>query len=407
VAGSNSKSPSSGVLNITTVNPSTEEISGIDTHNGKKIVFYKGIHNFVDSLKGFYLKDFKIRNAILPDGTSQRQEEIHKFLWDTNIADTIVNGQSINVRYLVDSYEGSFGGADTNESKYYLSAIAASHKQMLALLNDPSIEQFEESTDPSFVDLNTQIVRTDYIAEGGNLRLNPSRTFELVSGELDGNPIGSYVGYFMPNLIVRENSKNISVPPAAYVSNAYIRKFSRGNQYRPVMAKYGVISEPEVVGIEYEFTDEDRKNLEQVGHNLIVSRRGFGRMIYTDLTAYQQVDSALNNLSNRDTLITIERDIERILLNFIGDFNDETTRLRISSIIDNYLDDVQSARGIVRKEVVMNRSNNSGEILSENLGVLDISIELNNGIKRFINRVTLLPPQGSSGGSSFSTSGFG
>jgi hypothetical protein len=99
-------------------------------------------------------------------------------------------------------------------------------------------------------------------------------------------------------------------------------------------SKRGVISDPEVVGLEYDLTDQDRDYLEPVGHNLIVKRRGFGILLFSNNTAYQRINSALNNTHVRDNLSTIERDIERERDN-IGRLPDKN-RLEEESIVSQF-----------------------------------------------------------------------
>jgi phage tail sheath protein FI len=168
-----------------------------------------------------------------------------------------------------------------------------------------------------------------------------------------------------------------------------MRKYASGNTFSIVAGKRGIITEAEVVGVEYDLTDEDRAFLEPAGFNLIVRRRGFGVMIFSNNTAYQRVKSALNNVHVREALITVERDINRILLNFLFDYNDPTTRLRVKTLVDNYLLAVQDARGIASFEIVFDDSNNGTEVLENNAGIIDIIIDFPRGIQKFINRITI------------------
>lgn len=371
---------------ITTMAPSVEEIDGLDTTNNT-IQVYKGIYNFVSELKGQYLKGFKVRDELLPNGTAARQSSILKYLFDfTAIPQTLAGKELIDFRYVVDTYEGEI----SSNSKYYLAKLAALHGQAMALLNTPSIDQFEKSVDPSFIDSTSKLVSPRLISEGGDLSLNPSFTFKFAEEDVNGVPLSSYSTYYFPNLIVRNGTRNISVPPAAYVSNLYVRKFKNGTPFLIVAGgKRGVLTDPELVGLEYELTNEDRDFLEPVGHNLIVRRRGFGTLLFSNNTAYQRVNSALNNAHVRDNLSTIEKDIARILFNFLFDFNDEITRLRVKTIVENYLDAVVNARGLTSYEVVFDRSNNTDEVIENNAAIIDIIVNFPRGIHKFINRITI------------------
>jgi hypothetical protein len=389
-----SLSPASEIYTVTTMAPSAEEVIGLDA-TGNEIQVYKGIANFVTSLKGQYVKGFKVRDASLPstNGGAARQDEILQYLFEnTSIPQTLANGELVDFRYVVDSYEGQI----TQSSKYYLTKLAAMHGQAMAILNSPSIQQFERSVDPSFIDITTKAVSAQLISEGGNLGLNPSFTFKFGEEDINGIPLSSYAHFSFPNLIIRSGSKNISVPPAAYVSNLFVRKFKNGTPFLIVAGgRRGVINDPEVVGIEYDLSDDDRAFLEPVGHNLIVRRRGFGILLFSNNTAYQRINSALNNAHVRDNLSTIERDIERILFNFLFDFNDEITRLRVKTIVQNYLDAVVSARGLSSYDVIFDSSNNTEEVISANAAIIDILVDFPRGIHKFINRITITRVGGS------------
>ena len=379
-------SPYTLTYTVTTMAPTVDDVIGLDVDN-LELKVYKGIYNFVTELKGQNLGSFKIRDASLPNGTSDRQASILSYLFQyTSIPEALANGELIDFRYVVDSYEGEI----SSNSKYYLAKLAAMHGQAMALLNAPSIRQFEKSVNPSFINPTNKLVSSEYISTGGNLSLNPEFTFKFAEEDINGIPLSSYANYTFPNLIVRSGSRNISVPPAAYISNLYVKKFKNGTPFLIVAGgKRGAINDPELVGIEYDLTDSDRDYLEPAGFNLIVKRRGFGTILFSNNTAYQRINSALNNAHVRDNLSTIERDIERILFNFLFDFNDEITRLRVRTIVENYLDSVINARGISTYEVIFDNSNNTNEVISANSAVLDIRVDFPRGIQKFINRITI------------------
>tara|TARA_Y100000389_G_scaffold204849_1_gene260162 strand:+ start:21279 stop:24188 length:2910 start_codon:yes stop_codon:yes gene_type:complete len=371
---------------ITTMAPLDSTVIGIDI-TGNKLNVIKGIANFSTSIKGQYLKGFKVRDGLLPNSTATRQSDILKYLFDyTSIPQALAGKELIDFRYVVDTYEGEI----SSSSKYYLSKIAALHGQSMAILNSPSIEQFEKSVNPSFINQTNKLVSAELISKGGDLSLNPEFTFKFAEEDINGIPLSSYSFFNFPNLIIRNGNRNMSVPPAAYISNLYVKKFKNGTPFLIVAGgKRGVINSPELNGVEYELTDEDRAFLEPIGHNLIIRRRGFGTLLFSNNTAYQRINSALNNAHVRDNLSTIERDIARILFNFLFDFNDEITRLRVKSIVSNYLDSVVNASGLSSYSVVFDSSNNTTEVISANTAIIDILVDFPRGIHKFINRITI------------------
>lgn len=369
---------------VTTLVPSDSTIIGVDIDTN--IIFHKGIRNYITSSKGVMLSGFVMRDAQLPNGTATRQADILGWLYEnTNIASTLAEGQAVDFRYIIDTYEGDISGS----SKYYLAKLAADNGQCLAILNAPSYRQLELSVEPSFSDLTTKLVSAKHIADGGNLDLNPTTTFKFVDEEINGVPMASYAAYFLPNLIVNDNGRNKSVPPAAYVANAFMNKYEAGRPFSIVAGKNGILGDPEIVNVEYELSQEDRDYLEPVGYNLIVRRRGFGIMVFTNNTAYQKINSALNNTHVREALATIEKDIERILFNFLFDFNDEITRLRIKTLVEGYLERAKNAQGVSSYTVVFDSTNNGPEVLSANSAIIDVFLDFPRGVHKFINRITI------------------
>jgi hypothetical protein len=374
---------SSGVYKVICSRP-VFYYSGVSSTRVQK---FKSISEFTTSFDFTYLSGFTMKESHRPNGTDARVSEILDVMFDTNIAKTLAAKDIISFRYIVDTFSGQI----LPNSKYQLSRLAKNRQQALALINAPSIAQFRNSTDPRFTDAPTAVnpfpaLQTRYIADGGNLSLNPSYTFSLPT-EDDGS---KFCGFFSPYITIRETNRNINVPPAAFVSNNYVRKFAAGEPYSIVAGqKRGVLSGGTIVGVEYDFTDEDRGNLEPFGINPIIKRTGVGIVIFGNQTAYQTVNSAFNLLHVRDLLISVETDVQSILSNYLFDFNEDSIRLEIKTLVDNYLDGVQSGGGIYAYQTIMDTSNNTPEIIDMNMGIIDIIIEPARGIQKFINRITV------------------
>jgi hypothetical protein len=359
----------------------------IKFYSSNRVQKFQRLQDFVTELQYTYLKGFTLKDTHMPNGSDARQNEILDVMYNTNIATSLASKDIITFRYIVDTF---WGGIEPN-SKNRLATLAKNRAKCLALLNAPSMKQFSESTDPKFTDEPTAsnpkpILNVRYIPDGGNQSLNPSFSFTLAD-----ETIGSkYSGYFAPFIILRENNKNISVPPSALVSNLFVQKFLNGTPFAIVAGpRRGLISDPNLVGVEYDLTDEERTFLEPFGINPIIRRRGVGVMIFANQTGFQRVNSALNNLHVRDLLITIEEDIETILSNYLFEFNDPSIRLEIKSKVDSYLEGVQSAGGIFNFLTIMDSSNNTPEVIDQNMGIIDVIVEPARGIHKFLNRVTI------------------
>jgi len=352
-----------------------------------KVNKFRPIHQFINTFKFTYLPGFQLKSSHKPNGSDDRLDQILDVLTETNISRTLADRNIITFRYVVDTFDGQ---VQTN-SKHQLALLAKNRQKCLAIINAPSIEKFKNSVDPRFTESPSAtnpspLLNAKYIADGGNLELNPSFRFTLP----DEDSGAKFCGVFGPFLTIRENGKNFNIPPAAHVSNNFIRKFVTGEPYSIVAGqKRGVLSGSNLVGLEYDFSQEDRDYLEPFGINPIIRKRNIGLVIFGNQTGYQRTNSAFNNLHVRDLLITLEESVEDILANYVFDFNEDSIRLEIKTIVDNYLSGVKNVGGIYNFLTIMDSSNNTPAIIDQNIGIIDIIIEPARGIHKFINRVTV------------------
>jgi hypothetical protein len=355
---------------------------------GFRVQKFMSIPQFTNSFDFTYLHGFTMKESHRPNGSDSRISEILNVMYDTNIAKTLAAKDVISFRYIIDTFSGQI----LPNSKYQLSNLAKLRQQALAIINAPSMAQFQASTDPRFTEEPTAVnpypsLNTSYIAAGGNLSLNPSYTFTLPTEDQGSK----FAAFYTPYITIRESNRNINIPPAALVSNNFVRKFANGEPYAIIAGqKRGILSGAgNIVGVEYDFTDGDRANIEPVGLNPIIRKKGVGVVIFGNQTAYQQVNSAFNLVHVRDLLISIESDVESILSNYLFDFNDDSIRLEIKTLVDNYLDGVRAGGGIYNYQTIMDSSNNTPAIIDMNMGIIDIIIEPARGIQKFVNRITV------------------
>jgi hypothetical protein len=374
--------------------PGITSISGIDY-----ITKFTPIQKFVDRFQFTALSGFKMTEFHMP-GTPAQLEKILSVIETTNVGVTLQSKDIIQYRYIIDTFNG--GLEPGMGPKQYLSRLAKNRMQCMAILNAPSMAEFQASTDPRFTELPDAatgnpkpVLNTEYISTGGNLSLGPSFTWSLPDEENGAK----FIGVFTPNIILREDGKNKSIPPAAHVSNNFVRKFINGEPYAIVAGpRRGVISDAKYNGLEYDFLLRDREFLEPIGLNPITVVKNVGPMIYANQTGYQRTISAFNNLHVRDLLITIEDAVIDILQNYLFEFNDATTRLQIRTIVETYLDGVRNGAGIYNYSVIMDETNNTAEIIDQNFGIIDIGIEPARGLQKFINRITVLKTGGIASG---------
>jgi hypothetical protein len=298
--------------------------------------------------------------------------------------EALVDKDMIDFRYIVDTFT-SFDVNGLN-NKRNLSQLAKDRQNASAILNAPTIEDFKKSFDPSFTDADG-VFNTTYIATGGNQDKNPTKVYSLPSITEGAN----YAFYYGPGLIVSDNGKDIIVPAAAYVSNNYMDKYTNALPWSIVAGpRRGVVSGTNVKGTEYAFDKNDRDVLEPFGINPIVFQRGTGLTILGNKTAQQSIKSALSSAHVREALIYIQDGMADILKDYVFEFNNVQTRLEIKTLADSFLEGVKQDGGVYEFKNVMDQSNNTNEVIDNNMGIIDTYVEPVKGLEIVVHRTTIL-----------------
>ena len=346
---------------------------------------YRKIESIIEHYKLFSLKGFELDQLYhMPNGTQDRIDDIYAATLgpDTNLFKALIDKDIITFRYVIDS----FGLGIQPESKHQLTYLSKKRQNSFSILNAPSMEDFKSSTDPKFTDI-TGSLSARFISEGGDLTQNPQFVYTLPTIENGAN----YGAFYAPYLVIRDRGKNIQVPPAGYVSNNYIDKYSTALPWSIVAGpRRGVISGKGVVGLEVNFNKDDRDYLEPFGINPIIFQRGVGLMISGNKTAQQNIKSALSSAHVREVLIYIQDGIAEILKLYEWEFNTVQTRLEIKTLADKFLATVQADNGLYDFKNVMDQSNNTSEIIDANIGVLDTFVEPVKGLEILVHRTTIL-----------------
>jgi len=360
-----------------------------------------------DHYKFLQLNGLKLTSNHLPgytDSGSPNAEEglikIYEMLADPGIVRGLTNPDMINFRYVVDTM--AYGLRPNMGGKVYLSRIAKQRGKCTAILSAPSMTQFSTSQDPFFCDSFVSgvdpkpIFNTQYIPQGGNPDMPRSFRFSLP----DEDNGSKFTGVFGPFLTYTDVDKTILVPPAADVANSFVRKFLGGDPYAIVANKNGIISNPNLAGVEYMVDTQDRGYLEPFGYNSIVQRTSTGEiLIYANRTAFQTVKSDFNFLHVRELLNTIELQVEEVLKNFVFDFNNPVTRLTIVNAITPILQSIQDAGALTQYEITMDETNNTPDIVDEGFAIIDIGVWVTKGMEKIIQRITVNKTGGASSGS--------
>ena len=345
---------------------------------------FTNVDDYVTTYKGFELAGFRVRQASQPDGTEERQDEILNIVAKgTNMFKALTNKDAISFRYLVDSF--GLGLQELSKQQYV--DICGERLDCFGFINMPSMKQFKNSTSPTFVD-DEGVLSTEFIRLGGDPESNPAFLYSFGEG-----PGVSAVGYFTPYVTVNDNGRPLSFPPAAYVANAYLRKFNTTQtNIRPWTIVAGVTN-GQITGIaslEREFTGEDISNFNLMKANPIVSKRNRGWVIETENTAQTFVRSALSFIHVREVLIELENELSDMLLNFQWQFNTPEIRAEIKLRADLICEKYVNQDGLFNFFNKIDEENNTSEIIDNQIGVLDTYVEPIKGMGIIVNNITIL-----------------
>ena len=121
-------------------------------------------------------------------------------------------------------------------------------------------------------------------------------------------------------------------------------------------------------------TQGERDFLYKNGLNPIVSFSGQGKVIFGQKTKLYK-NSAFNRINVRRLFIILEKAISTAVKNFLFEPNDEITRLLLLNLIDPFLRDVRSRRGIFDYLIVCDETNNTPERIDRNELWCDIYVK--------------------------------
>jgi hypothetical protein len=108
--------------------------------------------------------------------------------------------------------------------------------------------------------------------------------------------------------------------------------------------------------------------------NPVISSPGAGIILFGDKTAFGK-SSTFDRINVRRLFIYLERAIAAAAKDQLFEFNDEITRTNFVNIVEPFLRDVQSKRGIFDYVVVCDETNNTAAVIDNNEFIADIYIK--------------------------------
>jgi hypothetical protein len=346
---------------------------------------YTTMEDYVNTYNAIVLSGFKMRADSMPNGTEKRQSEILDMLAKgTPIFKGLVNRNKISWRYLVDC----FGLGLASNSKQQYMDLLAKRLTCLGFLNMPSAKDFKDCTSANFLDKKTKTLRMDYIAAGGDPEFNPTFAYGFAQGEGQSN-----AGYFFPHVVIDDNGRSLTMPPASFVCNSFMKKHSsRLASVKPWTVVAGVTNGL-VTGFnntEIDLTEEDIEHLNGMGANPIVYKMNRGFAIETNNTAQVSPRSALSFLNVREVLIDLEEELYQMLLTYMWVANTKEVRNEIKDKADTICERFQREKGLYDFINIIDDSNNTNEFIDAQMGILDTFVEPVKAMGYIVNNITIL-----------------
>lgn len=370
------------------VEPTDEAYSSLDSDlkvNKFIIRFDAPLNQEIGTMKPQYLEGYTYKND-RPNGTGmwakvQWQNFILSTLTDyKGLRTGILNKSEIDYRYIIDTFQ-SF---PTSGLKKTLSYLAKEKQSAFCISNFPSVQTFVKCPYTSFTDDNG-VFNVKYVVDGYNKKKSASERFSL-PGEADG---ASFIAFYTPLKFSDGYVDNI-VPSAGLVSNLFVEKYmSRQPYYIIAGPNYGAISASGLVGPDYKYSQEELFLIEPYGVNCMIYRPSFGTFINANQTAKQTPVSALSKVHVRELVIYLQDEIEKVLQQYQWEFNNQRTRNAVLDRVNNICELVMANGGLQDYQNIMDESNNTPEIIDNEMAVISTHIEPGMGCGKMVQELTL------------------
>lgn len=327
--------------------------------------------------KPVYLEGYTYKTSEVTD--LQKKINWHKDILNTlteykGLRRALLNKSNIDFRYIVDTFEAypESGTAEQDTTKSMLSYLAKQKESALAILNFPSVRNFvkygETYLTNKIFDINkvVKLYRLPNNSEGA-----------------------SFCAFYTP-LKFTDGYIDTIVPSAGLVSNLFMQKYTSRQPYYIIAGpNYGLISSNGLVGPDYNYSNDELQIIEPFGVNCMIYRPGFGTFINANQTAKQTPVSALSKVHVRELVIYLQDEIEKVLQSYQWEFNNATTRNAILDKANQICARVAANGGIQAYLNVMDESNNTPDVIDNEMAILSTHIEPGRGCGKMIQELTI------------------
>ena len=330
------------------------------THWAGGIGWQSAYPDLNSALKPTLIKGYEY-NTITRRSTANQiyEKSLGVLVNEKGIFEALTNHVDSEYHYIVDTFATYVGGGlgVGCGPKGNIAAVAKAKDNCLAIMNAPSMSDLMKSI-PSFK-------MVDF--EKGQYK-----SYFSLPSEANG---ASYCAFYTP-LVFGEGAVKTIVPSAAVVSNNFMEKWNSRQPYYIVAGpNYGRMEYEGLVGPDYNYSKSDLDVFEPMGINCMVYVPRKGTYINSNQTAKQAPVSALSKVNVRELVIFLQNEIEKMMQNYQWELNTQTLRDTIKTKADTILEKIKDNGGVYEYINVCDGSNNTPEVIDNEMVILDTAIE--------------------------------
>lgn len=311
-----------------------------------------------------YIKGYEYNTITKTSTAKQIYDASLGMLAEKGIFEALTNHVDSEYHYLIDTFATLIEPGCGN--KIHMAEVAKAKDNCLAIMNFPAMADLNKIT-------------------AFKLSAIDSYSFSLPA-EVNG---ASYCAFYTP-LVFNDGAVKTVVPSAALVSNNFMEKWNSRQPYYIVAGpNYGRMDYEGLVGPDYNYSRTDLDVLEPFGVNCMVYVPRKGTYINSNQTAKQKPVSALSKVHVRELVIYLQNEIEAMMQNYQWEMNTQTLRDTIKTKADTLLERVKASGGVYDYLNVCDGTNNTPEVIDNEMVILDTSIEPARGAGKMVQRLTI------------------
>lgn len=318
-----------------------------------------------------YIQGYDYKSIGRSESGKELVEKILRVLSYKGIREALTNNVDVDYHYIVDSFQ-SYPGLSI---KSVLFNIAKEKDNAFAIVNFPTID-----------DVMRHVGYKGY--QGGFDMKDITKNDAGIS--LPTESQGASWGAFYTQLVATDGSTKFTIPSAGLVSKLFLEKWkSRQPYYIVAGPNHGRIDHATVVAPDYSYSRNDLDILEPMGVNAIIHMPRYGIVINSNQTAKQTPVTALSKAHVRELIIFLQNEIEEMLRGYQWELNTASLREAIRAKADVILGKVEANGGLYAWKTKCDDTNNTPEVIDNEMVILDIDIEPARGAGKMIQTLTI------------------